>query len=109
MKVFVVFARSQLKQFPLATILVVIIDPVINLGDYILKGIAVENEVFDLVLHMTEEAFLWSVVPAVTASGHGLYEIGVMELLYEGIAGVMTALVAVDDGFIVKSAAVLRN
>ena len=41
MKVFIVFAQSLLKQFPLTAILVIIIDSVINLGDYIPEGITV--------------------------------------------------------------------
>ena len=63
----------------------------------------------DLVLHMTEEALLWGIIPAVASAGHGLYEVGILEFFDKSIACVMTSLVAVHDGFVVESAAVLFN
>ena len=56
---------------------------------------------------MAVEALLWGVIPAVATTGHRLYEVGVLELLDIGIACVMTALVAVNDGLVIQNTAVL--
>ena len=48
---------------------------------------------------MTEEAFLRSVIPTVTLAGHGLHKIVISQLLDELLAGIMAALVAVDNRF----------
>ncbi len=58
---------------------------------------------------MTEEALLRGIIPAVATTRHGLDKRRILQLLDEGAAGVMTALVAVDDGFVVQGAAVLGN
>ena len=58
---------------------------------------------------MSEEALLGCVVPAVALPGHGLDKLVVFQLLDESVAGVMAALVRVDDGGVVQGAAVLLN
>ena len=59
----------------------------------------------NFVLHVTEEALLRSIVPAVSLPGHGLDELVVLELLYEGSACVMASLVAVNDCRVIQCAA----
>ena len=51
----------------------------------------------DLILHVAEEALLGRVVPAVGPAGHGLAELAVLHQLDKPYAGVMGALVAVDQ------------
>lgn len=90
----------------MAAIIVVIIDPVVNPGLDILEALAGKDNLLDLVLHMAEETLLRSIIPAVSTSGHGLDKISLLHLLYERMARVMAALVAVNNSFIVKCAAV---
>ena len=51
---------------------------------------------------MTEEAFFGSIVPTVSFPGHGLNKTLVSKLSYKGIACVVAALVAVDDGAVIQ-------
>ena len=59
----VVFRGSQLCQFPLIPLIVVVIHIVINNRDYFLECSAVLQVNF--IFHVTKEAFLRSVVPTV--------------------------------------------
>ena len=79
----------------MAAILVVVVNPVIDLCHDFLERAAGVNEILDLVFHMTEEALLRGIIPAVAPAGHGLYEVGILELFDKSIACVMTSLVRV--------------
>lgn len=51
---------------------------------------------------MAEEAFLWSVIPAVAPAGHGLPKLLVPDDLDETAACVMAALIRMNNGFRMK-------
>ena len=74
-----------------------------------LEGAAAGDRIPDLVLQVAEEALLRSIIPAVALAGHGLQEICVFQLLDKGKAGVVAALVGVDDRFVVQLAAVVPD
>ena len=101
-EILVVFPGGQLQEVPLSTVVVVVVHPVIDAGKNVLKGEALGDKTGDLVLHVAEEAFLWGVIPAVAAAGHGLDEFCILQLLDEGVAGVVAALIGVDDGFVIQ-------
>ncbi len=52
-----------------------------------------------LIFHVAEEALLWGVVPAISSPGYGLPQFDALYQLDEFDAGVVDALVAVDNGF----------
>ena len=58
---------------------------------------------------MTEEAFLRGIIPAVTATGHGLTEVRILHDLPELFSGVVAVLVTMDECFIIKGGAVFFN
>ena len=108
-EVLVVLLGGQLHKVPLSTVVVVVVHPVIDPCEDSLEGLALGDESGDLVLHVAEEALLWGVVPAVAAAGHGLDEGSVLQLLDEGVAGVVAALVGVDDDLVIQGTAVFPD
>ena len=58
---------------------------------------------------MAEEAFLWSVIPAVAPAGHGLPKLLVPDDLDETAACVMAALIRMNNGFRMKRVSWLVN
>ena len=48
---------------------------------------------------MAEEAFLRSIVPAVSPTGHGLTEFFIIKDIYELVAGIVAALIGMNDRF----------
>ena len=58
---------------------------------------------------MSKKTFLWGVIPTVAATGHGLDKLTVPEFLDECIAGVVAALITVDNCFIIQRASVLSD
>lgn len=55
----------------------------------------------NVIFHVTEKTLLRRVIPAVALAGHRLDN--------EGIAGVVTALIAVYDGGVIELRAILSN
>ena len=51
---------------------------------------------------MTEEALLWRVIPAIALPGHGLDKGSILELVDKGVAGIMAALIAVDNSCVIQ-------
>lgn len=90
---FVEFIRRQLGKMPLITPIVVIIHIVINDDLNLSKLSTFRKFRYDVVFHMAEEAFLRSIVPAVTPAGHGLAEFFIIQDINEFMAGIVTALV----------------
>ena len=103
----VVFIRGEIGEIPDIALPVVVINPVIYNGLYLLKSFTFFQ--IDLVLHVTEEALLRSIVPAVAASRHGLAKVGILQNLNELVAGVVNALIGMDDGFSVKRDAMIPD
>ena len=77
----------------LVTLIVVIIHIVINDDLNLSKLSTFRKSRQDVILHMTEEAFLRSVVPAVSSAGHGLAEFFIIKDIYELVAGIVAALI----------------
>ena len=96
---FVEFIRRQLGKMPLVTLIVVIIHIVINDDLNLSKLSTFRKFRQDVILHMTEEAFLRSVVPAVSSAGHGLAEFFIIKDIYELVAGIVAALIGMNDRF----------
>lgn len=90
---FVEFIRRQLGKMPLVTPIVVIIHIVINDDLNLSKLSTFRKFRHDVVFHMAEEAFLRSVVPAVSPAGHGLAEFFIIKDIYELVAGIVAALI----------------
>lgn len=91
----VIFSGSQAGEIPLISLVIVIVGPGADrLVDLLKAGTGGQ---IDLILYMAEEALLGRVVPAVGATGHGLAEPAVLHQLDKLHAGVMGALVAVDQ------------
>ncbi len=103
----VILSRRKFLQIPLVAILVV--HPVGDNSLNLLAGVAVCDHRRDLVLHMAEETLLRPVVPAVSLSGYGLDEGSVFEFLDEGIAGIVAALIAVNNGYVAQFSSVLAT
>ena len=95
LQILVILLWRQLQKIPLIAVIVVIVNPVINFCDNILEDDTSSNCFADFVLHMSEEAFLGSVVPTVATSGHRLNEFFVFQFLNEGITGVMGSLITI--------------
>ena len=87
------FIRRQLGKMPLVTLIVVIIHIVINDDLNLSKLSTFRKFRHDVVLHMIEEAFLRSVVSAVSSAGHGLAEFFIIKDIYELVAGIVAALI----------------
>jgi hypothetical protein len=81
----------------LIAIIVVIVNPVLDNGLNLREGLTTCQIYF--IFHMTIEAFLRGIVPAVSPSGHRAPEIGIGYDLNEFIAGIVAALVAVNQRF----------
>ena len=107
MTVPVILLRRELLQIPLVAVLVVVVHRIVDDRSDLVIGIAVCDEFPDLVLHVTEKALPGCVVPAVSLPGHGLNERSIPELPDEGVAGIVAALIAVDDGRAVQLGSVL--
>ena len=95
LEVCVVLAWGKLEEIPLTAVVVVVIHPVIDLGYDLTKGFEPMNDFFDVILHVSVEALLWCVIPAVSFPGHGLYELCIFEFFDKGIARIVTALIGV--------------
>ena len=108
--VLVKFVWGQLRQVPLAAVLVVIIHPAVNRGIRVCKGCPTWNLTSQLVLHVSEEALLRSVVPAVAPAGHGPAQLPALHQLDKLQAGVVGPLVAMDHSpFVQRGAMVLHQ
>ncbi len=90
-------------------VIVVIINVVIHDCFYLAEFRGAPEPAPDVVLHMAEEAFLWSVVPAVSLSGHGLAQALVAEYFNKAVACIMAPLVAVQDCGQVRKGTVVRK
>lgn len=62
-----------------------------------------------MVYELTEEGFLWGVIPAVAPSGHGLPKLVLLEQILKGWACVMAALIRMDEGFFRQFEPLLLN
>ncbi len=91
---------------PLITVIVVIINVVINGCFYLAEFRGIPEFVPDMILHMAKEAFLWGIVPAVAFFGHGLAQVLIVKDFNKTIACVMTPLVAVQDRLLVQGVVV---
>ena len=98
----VILPRGELFQIPLVAIIVVVIHPVGNNSLNLLVGVTLGDQGSNLILHMTEEALLWRVIPAIALPGHRLDKGSILELLDKGVAGIMAALIAVDNSCVIQ-------
>ena len=93
----------------MTTILVVVVDPVIDLIHDFLKGTADVDDIFDFILYVTIKTLLRSVIPAVPAVGHRLHKVDIPELFNEGVACVVTALIRMNYDSIILNTAVFYD
>lgn len=93
----IVFVGGQLGQIPLIPVVVVVVDPVINGAADIREGGPAWDLMGKRVLHVSKEALLRGVVPAVASAGHGLPQSAVLKKLNKLHTGVVAALVTVKD------------
>ena len=107
--VLVKFVWGQLRQVPLAAVLVVIIHPAVNGCLRIRKGCPTGDLTGQLVFHVPEKALLGCVVPAVAPAGHGAPQLPALHQLNEFQAGVVGALVTVDHSLFVQRGAVVLH
>ena len=105
--ILVELVRRQLCQLPLVAVVVVVIGPVGNHRFDLPKGLAVGQ--IDLILHVTVEALLRRIVPAVGTAGHRLPQGGVTDDLDESVAGIVATLIAVDQRLCLERDAVLSD
>ena len=75
--------------------MVVVIKPVIDIPFHVFKGVPAFHLVRQFVLHVAVEAFLRSVIPAISFAGHALAKAQIVDDLNELHAGVVAALVTV--------------
>ena len=106
-EVVVVFSRREPCQIPLVAFGVVILRPREKNLISLMNGLA--RGYIYLLLHVAEEAFLRGVVSAVSSTGHGLPRRAVLHELNKPHAGIMSALVAVDQRLRIERNAVLSN
>lgn len=103
----VILPQRELFQIPLVAIFVVVVHPIGDNSLNLLIGGTSSNQRGNLILHVTEEALLRRVIPAVSLPGHRLHEGSILELLDKGVAGIVAALVAMDDGCVVQPGSIL--
>lgn len=94
----IVFVERQLCQFPLISVIVVVVDPVINGAPDVRKGGTAGNLMGKLIFHKAEEALLGRIVSAVVPARHGLPQSMVFQEVDKLHAGIVAAPVAVEDG-----------
>ena len=94
-EILVIFSWGQAGEIPLVAFVVIIVGPDTD-GLMNLRKAGTAGQV-DLILHVAEEALLGCVIPAVGTAGHGLAEPAVLHQLNKLYAGVMGALVTVDQ------------
>ena len=94
--VIVKFIGRQLRQVPLAAVLVVVIHPAVNGRFRIRKGCPTGDLAGQLVLPVPDKALLGCVVPAGAPAGHGPAQFPALHQLNELQAGIVGPLVAVD-------------
>ena len=87
---------------PLITPVIVIIHIVINDRLDSGKPCAFIEFCLDVVFHMSEEAFLWGIIPAVPSARHGLAQLFITKDPDKTMACIVATLVAVDDRFCVQ-------
>lgn len=94
---------------PLVSLVIIVINVIIDDGFHLLKGLGCYNLFFDVIFHVTKEAFLWRIVPTVTSPRHGLPQLFVMKDFDETMTGVMAALIRMYNGFSMKGDAMVVN
>lgn len=82
---------------PLITVIIVIVHPIVDDIPDLLEPLTARN--VDFIFHMAEEALLRSIVPAVATAGHRLAKFSVLHDLDETVAGIVTALVTMNQSF----------
>ncbi len=92
---------------PLITVVIVIVNPIINDHLDLVEGLTVRQ--VDLILHMAEETLLRSIIPVVASAGHRLPQTAVFEDLDETQTGIVAALVAVDQRLGIQGHAVFSD
>ena len=91
----------------MVTVIVVIVNPIGYQSKEVV--VIVAGSQIQFILHMPKEALLRCVVPTVGFSGHGLAQMIVLNDLDEFQAGVMGALIAIDQGFRMQRNAMVFN
>ena len=92
----VVLSRGQLRQLPLVTVVVVVIEPVVHVAFGIIKRFPTSHFVSQFILHVAVKALLWGVVPAVAPARHALPKAEVVDQPYELDAGIVATLIGVN-------------
>ena len=100
---------GKLGQIPLVTVVVVVIDPIVNGTADVLEGGPERDLGSKLVLQMAEEAFLRGIVPAVTPAGHRLAQGTTPDELDEFHTGIVATLIAVKDSPVGEGNAVVLH
>lgn len=107
MTVTVILPQRELFRIPLVAIFVVVVHLIGDNSLNLLIGVTPGNQSGNLILHVTEEALLRCVIPAVSLPGHRLHEGSILELLDKGVAGIVAALIAMDDGRVAQRGSIL--
>ena len=102
LQVLIVLAGRKLSETHLAGVIVVVINVIINLGNDLLVLAHLRDSRFNVILHVPKEALLRGIVPAIATARHRLYEFRILQLFDESVAGIMNALIAVNNGLIVQ-------
>lgn len=100
---------EKVWQAAIAPVIIVIVHVVINDRFGFLEGAAGRDFVADFIFHVAEKALLRGIVPAVATAGHGLAERRVAGDLTEFPAGIVAALVTVDQRFGIKRGSMVGN
>ena len=90
---FIKFIGRQFCEMPLVTSVIIIIHVIINYYLNISKCYTISKLRLYMVFHMTEEAFLWCIIPTIASAGHRLSEIFIMYYVNKLVTGIMAALI----------------
>lgn len=82
---------------PLISVVIVIVHPIVDDILALLKPLTARN--VDFIFYVPEETLLRSIIPAVAKTGHRLAKFSVFHDLDETVAGIVTALVAMNQSF----------
>ena len=92
---------------PLVTVVIVIVNPIIN-SSFDIRKVLAERKV-NFIFHVAEETLLRSIVPTITFPRHGLAEVGILDEPDKLAACVMAPLIAMDQRLRAEGYAMVLN
>lgn len=94
---------------PLVSLGIVVINVVVDDSFHRFEVVSNLQIVFYVIFHVSEKAFLRGVVSTVFLSCHGLPQLFAFHDLNKAMAGILSALIGMDDGFLIEGYHIIAN